>query len=239
MRLIGLNARLHGGKDTAYETIGQEAEARSMLAIRRAFADPLKVSGMRALGFGGAEVETDKEAAIRDAFIVAIANQIKETGRITTTWTDDLGTLQSKSITGRQLWQLYGTEAHRADDLGSSFGMDFWVDNLLPLGDHETDLPGADNGTRAWPLFWDNFKEDWAGYADIAVVTDVRFPNEAKRILALDGEVWQIDAEERLGPNPDAHPSEQPLADEFVTRVIDNNSTLAAFQQNILDALHS
>jgi len=197
-----------------------------MLALRRAFADPLKVSGMRALGLDFPDLDPDS--------LIALANQIKETGRISTSWENSDGSLGFWTITGRQLWQYYGTEAHRADDLGSSFGADFWVDNLLPEG-----LREFDNEADSIPLFWDNFKEDWAGYADIAVVTDVRFPNEAERILALDGEVWRIDAEERLGPNPDAHPSEQPLDGKYVSRVIDNNGTLAAFQQNVLDALHA
>lgn len=234
MRLIGLHARLHAGKDTAFETIRQVCEQDSLLALRRAFADPLKLSGMRSLGI---DTESDPEA------VVALANKIKETGRIVVTWDDvspETGNLIPKvmMVTGREFWQRYGTEAHRAPDLGSSFGPDFWVDNLLPPGKIVNELPQG-RGTREYPEFWHNFKEGWAGYADVAVVTDVRFPNEAQRILDLDGEVWKINADERLGPNTDAHPSEQPLPDHLVTRVIDNNHSVAEFQNNLIEALNS
>lgn len=229
MRLIGLHARLHAGKDTAFDFIERYAADHDQLALRNAFADPLKISGMRALGF-----EYD------DGTQVQVANDIKETGRVSVTWLDSDGTLRSNTITGRQLWQLYGTEAHRVDDLGASFGRDFWVDNLLPTGsDTSKALTRAPNGevSRYQPAWWNNFID--SEVADIAVVTDVRFPNEAQRVFKLGGEVWKIDADLRLGPNTDAHASEQPLADEFVTRTIDNNTTIGNFEAGIYRALNS
>lgn len=230
MRLIGLHARLHAGKDTAFETIRQAAENDSALALRRAFADPLKISGMRALGLADEGVDNED--------LIWAANAIKESGRITVTWENEFGNLYGRTITGRKLWQLYGTEAHRASDLGSSFGENFWVDNLLPHGSLLVERqPPLENIEQ--PAFWENFKESFAGHADLAVVTDVRFPNEARRILDLGGEVWWINAEERLGPNEDAHPSEQKLPDHYITHTIDNNGTVAQFQQNVIDALNS
>jgi len=209
MELIGLHARLHAGKDTAYEVLCQVGEEKDLTVVRRAFADPLKFSGLRALG-------------MEDS--IALANAIKETGRITITWEGPRGGLKGRTITGRQYWQWYGTEAHRSGDLGASFGEDFWVDNLLPEDDGYEDTDGY------WiPPSWEsNFKS-----ADLAVVTDVRFPNEAQRIIDLGGQVWKIDADERLGPNEDTHASEIPLADKYVTKVIDNNGTLEEFAQNI------
>jgi hypothetical protein len=237
MRLIGLHSRLQGGKDTAYETIDKAAVEEGALAVRRAFADPLKTSGLRSLGV---PVGTDSET------VLALANKIKESGRITVTYEEisEHGNLVPRgfTITGRQFWQWYGTEAHRADDLGHSFGQDFWVENLLPLGTVNRTViaqEGRDLIPDERPLWWDSFKESWAGFADIAVVTDVRFPNEAKRILEHGGEVWWIYADERLGPNTDGHASEQRLPDEFITKTIDNNGTLAQFQNNVLEALNS
>jgi hypothetical protein len=235
LRLIGLHARLHAGKDTAFEFIDNWALVRRQLAQRRAFADPLKISGMRALGFKA--IKPDEAA--ESHWAVRVANQIKETGRVTVTWVDVDGCMLSQTITGRELWQLYGTEAHRADDLGSSFGANFWVDNLLPAGTSSEPLTRAANGeaTSLTPLWYKNF-EDWRGKRpDIAVVTDVRFPNEATRILKLGGEVWKIDADQRLGPNTDGHASEQPLDDDYVSRVIDNNSDLNNFAAGIEAAL--
>lgn len=220
MRLIGLHARLQAGKDTAFEVIDRHATDGNKLAVRHALADPLKVSAFRSLG-----IDKALQAFERDE-LVGIAELVKKTGRVTVSWERPNGTLTAASITGRQFLQFYGTEAHREGDLGSSFGPDFWVDNLLPLGNV---------GDR--PAFWDNFKESWAGFADFAVVTDVRFDNEAERILALGGEVWWIDAEQRLGPNEETHTSEQKLDDQYITRVIDNNSTLGNFEGEVLGAL--
>lgn len=220
MKLIGFHGRLQSGKDTAFEVIDRHATDDNKLAVRHALADPLKISAFRALG-----IDKALQAFERDE-LVGIAELVKKTGRVTVSWERPNGTLTAVSITGRQFLQFYGTESHREPDLGSSFGEDFWVDNLLPLGSV---------GDR--PAFWDNFKESWAGFADFAVVTDVRFENEAQRILDLQGEVWWIDAEERLGPNAETHASEQKLPDEFITRTLDNNSTLGNFESEVLGAL--
>lgn len=224
MRLIGLHARLHAGKDTAFDTVRQAAAAENLVAVRQAFADPLKISGMRVLGLAASSFGTDPAEDFKGG-VIKTANHIKETGTVTVSWYDG-DILRVHAITGRQLWQYYGTEAHRAEDLGSSFGPDFWVDNLLPAD-------GPENEDYNALVPW---HQNFPG-ADIAVVTDVRFANEAQRILGLGGEVWWIDAEERLGPNEDGHASEQKLPDEFITVTINNNGSLVEFQNNILAAL--
>ena len=59
----------------------------------------------------------------------------------------------------------------------------------------------------------------------MAVVTDVRFPNEAQLIHRLGGVVWKI---ERPGiESVAAHVSEAGLPAELVDRVIDNSGTIA------------
>lgn len=112
-----------------------------------------------------------------------------------------------KVITGRQYLQWYGTEAHR-----QVFGDNFWVDMLLPL-DLNPDI-----------------------MADIVVVTDVRFSNEAKRIRTLGGEVWYIDATERL-PEREVHASEQMLPNELIDWHVDNNGTLDNLEHEVRMAL--
>lgn len=120
------------------------------------------------------------------------------------------------TFTGRRYQQLYGTEAHR-----DVFGNNFWVDALLPQPD------AFARGELAL-----KFRG-----IDVLVITDVRFQNEAERILDLGGDVWRIDADKRLGPLPDdAHPSERPLADEFVTCSIPNNGTPEQFQVAVTSA---
>lgn len=212
MRLIGLNGRLHSGKDTAFEFITEAAnEEREQRVTRAAFADRLKMSAAIALGF---DPETVEEA-------VAICNEIKETGSIKTAYDKvmDSGnlTMATKRITGREYLQRYGTEAHR-----EVFGTDFWVDALLPSGESN--------------FYRERLRERFPE-TDVLVITDVRFENEAARILELGGEVWHIDADERLGPLPDdAHPSERPLKGYLLTYTVDNNVGLVEYRDAIRSA---
>jgi hypothetical protein len=226
MRLIGLTGEYGWGKDEAFAVLDRDTQARGQLAIRHAFADPLKISGLRAMGLGKGDYTHED--------FIALANSIKDTGRVSVSWIDHKGAMRSSTITGREFWQLYGTEAHRADDLGRSFGPNFWVDNLLPL-----DSPPGEYDTAAVkvPAWYHSFKESWAGFADYAVVTDVRFPNEADRIHELGGEVWLVDASERVGTNSDKHVSELGLPRKMVDRVIDNNGDLSMLETRVLNAL--
>jgi hypothetical protein len=196
MNLIGINGRMHSGKDTAVQYIKQAAGPQCRVQ-REGFADRMKLSGVRALGFDPPSIEAALE----------IANAIKEQGTIEIQW-DGHGQV----ITGREFWQRYGTEAHR-----EVFGDPFWVDVLLPIN-------GTINHTFAkWPD------------ADVLVITDVRFPNEAERILDLGGHVWKIDADTRLGPlPPGSHVSEHGLPDEHLTAIIPNNGTLEQFEAAVI-----
>lgn len=207
MRLIGLNGRLHSGKDTAFDYI-EDAAGRANVK-REGFADRMKLSGLWALGF---EPQSADDA-------LEIANALKDNGRIQTFFNTHEKVPQMRVLTGRKFWQLYGTESHR-----NVFGTDFWVDVLLPQA-HEA------------PEHWQRREHNERALqrqfpdVDVLVITDVRFENEADRILRLGGEIWYIDAEERLGPlPPDAHPSEHPLPEHLITVTVPNNTTLEQFQ---------
>lgn len=106
-------------------------------------------------------------------------------------------------ISGRTFLQRYGTEAHR--DL---FGDDFWVDALLPL-----EIKKFHGDEARWQK---NFPT-----SDIAVITDVRFENEAERIRDLGGQVWRIDRPD-LPETEDQHASEQALPISMVDVVVPN-----------------
>lgn len=218
MILIGLNGRKWSGKDTAYKIIEQAVNQSGFTAQRICFADKMKYSGMRALGFDPASV---KEA-------VELADVIKEHGFITTAWKIE-NVKHHKTVSGREFWQRYGTEAHR-----EVFGDDFWVDVLLPKA-VGTVITGDVLPERA--VVTNALHEKFPG-VNVLIETTTRFPNEAKRILDLGGRVWRINADDRLGPLPrDAHVSEHGLPDELVTDDVDNNGTEDEFRCNVLDAL--
>jgi hypothetical protein len=210
MRLIGLNGRLHSGKDSAVQFIREGTNER---VTRAAFADKLKLSAAHALGLN----PVDTAAA------VSLCNLIKEQGHIVLAIDGDPKDFYY--ISGREFLQVFGTESHR-----DVFGYNFWVDALLPVPDiafHEAVKVAINTLQQRYPD------------TDVLVITDVRFENEAQRILNLGGEIWWIDAEARLGPLPeDAHVSEHPLESNLITTTVDNNYELQLFRLNIMTALY-
>lgn len=199
--LIGLNGYSHSGKNTAAKIIEQWGAARGLVVSERAFADTLKLSAARSLGIYSAQ-------SLNDA--VVLMDSLKESGTI------DIAIPEQsilKSISGREYLKWFGTEGHR-----DVFGKDFWVDVLLPRDGWQGHFALYDDGDP--PLV------DWA---DIAVITDLRFVNEAQRVKELGGYVWNIDR----GYSPDDHASEQPLPEQWIDLKIQNRSTLEAFEVNV------
>src|SRR6478672_3959570 len=102
--IIGINGFKESGKDTAYKFIEEEF-SRERQVIRKAFADPLKVSVARSFGLLD---ETPEEC-------VEWCNRLKESGVINVTW-DDVSSVtgnlvpQGQIVLGRNLLQWYGTE---------------------------------------------------------------------------------------------------------------------------------
>jgi hypothetical protein len=225
MRLIGLNGRAGSGKDTAFDVIRNAAQAQEKVAQRVAFADKLKLSAARALGYDPKTVE--------DA--VELCNMIKDTGCVDTAYDRPAaaGTRRGIHISGRAFLQRYGTEAHR-----DVFGDSFWIDALLPK-------PALDGGTLARPAGAPHPMNAYAleqrfPDADVVVITDVRFENEAQRIRALGGENWHIDADARLGELPaDAHVSEHGLPEDYIDQRVYNNCDLYEFRKRVVEAFQS
>lgn len=225
VKLVGLNGRAKAGKDTAAEYL---MERYPGIGIKReGFADRMKLSGVRALGFDPATIEEALD----------IANKIKDTGSIITTWqepvTSQSGVNYSPStkrgsrvrnslVPGRKFWQLYGTEAHR-----EVFDDAFWVNVLLP---EPSEHPSHDNREcDNWSSLRRRFPDD-----NVVIITDVRFDNEARRIRSLGGVVWGINADFRLGPLPDdAHVSERGLNPIFVNQYITNDGDIHEFRKQV------
>lgn len=194
-RLIGLHGPRGAGKDTAFSLIHEWAEERGVRARRRGFADALKLSFARLF-----IPDISREEA------VVWCDRLKHTGVLSLAdieSTETQETVLTHTISGRTALQRYGTEAHR-DVLGKNF----WIDVLLPVSFEED----------AWATgFMDTFDQ---APPDIAVITDVRFENEAERIHQLGGQVWRINRPDM--ESSDDHASEVPLADDLVDDSINN-----------------
>ena len=195
--LIGLHGPKGSGKDTAFSYIAQWAAERGVRAARRGFADAPKLSVAKIF---------DPSATIAEA--IAFADKLKAPGgTVSFSMRVEHGEGESRTysgeITGRMLYQRFATEGHR-----ELFGEDIWLDVVLPT-DRDWTKSFEDNPFLAEPI-------------DIAVITDVRFTNEAQRIRELHGQVWMIDRH----PHTGEHDSEMPLPPELIDQVIPNRFTL-------------
>ena len=100
------------------------------------------------------------------------------------------------SLTEREFIQNLGHGARL------TFGDDFWVDQVLPK-------PGI-NYIFKDKVVWRADAALRAMYpnTDVLVLSDLRYENEAQRVLDLGGVIWQVS---RPGFFSDGHESEQPL----------------------------
>lgn len=114
-----------------------------------------------------------------------------------------------QKLTGRQYLQWYGTEAHR-----HIFGEDFWTDIVLD------EISNRKDGS-----VWEE---------NLDVITDVRFPDEAKSIQYMYGKIVRVNRP-GLGQN-DAHVSEQGIPDELVDFEIWNDGSLDQLKYRTIDA---
>lgn len=117
--LIGLTGNRGSGKDTSFGYIDKCAKENNVLAVRRAFADPLKFSFARIFF---------PEITLEDALVWC--NRIKKNSII------NAG--DGVAVTGRQALQHYGLEAHR-----ELFGENFWLDLVLPKENWQEKIDGA------------------------------------------------------------------------------------------------
>lgn len=210
MNIVGINGYKRSGKGTV---AGFLSDNHPGVVYEIGFADKVKQFATRALGF---------QRPPRD--LVALADQLKldptEGGAyLTMNYREQTGgpaTLHD--LTGRQLLQWVGTEAR---DL---FGSDFWVDQVLPVPAPRED-PYGPAVFAADDVQLENDANVAARYPEIDVVaiTDLRFENEAERVLDLGGTIWRVT---RPGAESDGHASEQPLPDSLVSHEIDNSGDL-------------
>jgi hypothetical protein len=139
---------------------------------------------------------------------VALMDEFKENGYVVTSGGTPL------TITGRQYLQNIGNEAR------DIFGDTFWIDQVLPnpILHEGWERPGIELVQARYPE------------ADYVLVTDVRYPNEAERVKALGGMVWEV---LRPGTASDGHASEQPLPEHLIDWQIVNDGSFKLLRDRV------
>jgi hypothetical protein len=134
-----------------------------------------------------------------------LADEFKETGQVVASYEEELtaGTFDM-AVTGRQFLQNLGAAGR------NHFGSNFWLDQVLP------------------PTHGGMYLK--YGEAQLLVVTDVRYDNEARRVLDLGGEVWCID---RIGGISDGHASEQALPSDLISLSVSNHADLGSLEEQV------
>lgn len=221
MRLIGINGFKRSGKGETGLAIEALLNDRFITTTLVGFADKLKILGARTLGF----------VDLADEDCITLMDECKEewviniVKRIEVSYGYDLPpSVEPRTwhtLTGREYLQNLGTEARKV------FGEDFWVDQVLPRVPRQVPHGTVD---QLIPILLQN---KYPG-TDAVVITDLRFENEAQRVIDLGGEVWEVI---RPGLTSDGHASEIPLTRSLVTRQIHNSSDLMNLRFQVEKAL--
>lgn len=205
LKVIGIAGLAGSGKDTVAGFISKNLTVQGMHVKRQGFADKLKVSATLSLGYSPDEpLGTDSHTQE----CVYFCNNLKHMDIMVK---NEFGTRWLTS--GRQFLQNYGTEAHR-----DVFGADFWLDAVLPRQAHVL-TPG-----KRW-----QGRDD----CDVLLIPDVRFDNEAQRVLDYGGTIWEI--RRSGGRVEDSHLSEAGLLTP-PDYIVENRETLEELRVTV-DAL--
>jgi hypothetical protein len=225
MQLVGLHGMCpQVGKDTAYQAMQEWSFGRGVLSMKRGFANALKVSMLVSLG--AAKIPTTEEEL---QAALDLADEIKQRGMIEI-WLQasesDYDRERICETSGRDALRWYGTEGHR-----SIFADDIWVDKLLP----------KTVKSQFFPSWHDSFRNlDTGELPQLAVITDVRFPNEFERIHQLGGKVGCIrwpEREQKFLDEMDRQGKEIHVSDllheELCDFTIINGDSVGAFQGRV------
>jgi hypothetical protein len=206
MNIVGINGFKRSGKG---ETAAALSRLHDGFVYEIGFADKLKMIAALALGHRGGP---------RD--LIALMDEFKEMGVITHGMWDpsDARDHRARMLTGREYLQNLGNEAR------NTFGDTFWIDMVLP----RPAVPGLNGPTNA-----DRIERMYPD-VDVVAITDLRYENEAARIKALGGVVWEV---VRPGLESDGHASEQPLPRELVDWQIINDGDLSDLEDKVNEAI--
>lgn len=206
--LLAFTGTARSGKTTAARLVTEWCEANGLSCRSRGFADAVKWSAARVFHPNITEEEAIEWADMVKFNHIIEAWDDKTAEHLCSVETGVAAWVPAGSVTGRQFLQHYGTEAHR-----DIFGKDFWVQHLLPI---------SDRNHFAWQEAW--------GSPDVAIVHDLRFDNEAKRVEILDGYIFKMS---RGSDRGDAHESEAGIDPYYTRQLIDNNGPLIYLEGEI------
>lgn len=228
MQLVGINGFKRSGKGTTATIL---SENHSGLVYEVGFADKLKILAAKTLGF--TERDPRKLIALMDeakeSWVIDIIKHVKDeageftpgpASRISHGWTTKEPVT---NITGRQLLQNLGNEARAV------FGDSFWIDQVLPRPSTNPDREqrAATNSINLGARFPE---------IDCVAITDLRYENEAERIKALGGVVWEV---LRPETESDGHASEKPLPRHLVDFTLHNDSDFDHLSDEVYAAIEA
>lgn len=206
--IIGLCGFKRSGKNTAAKYIESNFGDKYKV-VEHSFAGKLKQSALAAIT-GEIWPEEDAIKAC-ESIKERITIKFEASGEPNAEFAD---VLKNFSLTGREYLQWYGTEAHR-----KIFGQDFWTKIILDK------IPN--------PITPTGNAHEWDTRLDI--ITDVRFPDEAKDIKARKGKIVRINSP-RV-EETDSHASEQGIPKELVDVEIWNGGSLEQFAYRVVDGM--
>jgi hypothetical protein len=208
LKLVGINGFKRSGKGETALILNEIWPDPEGIVYGIGFADKLKMLAALSIGLKGTPQE-----------LIGYMDEAKESWNFVQ-WEDrdhpdpEVDERSTRSFTGREYLQNMGTEAGR-----TLFGMDFWVDQVLPKPvDHSSGMTWDDHVAQ-------NSEALDRMYPDVAVLalTDLRFENEAQRIKRLGGVIWEV---VRPGKESDGHASEVSLPAELIDHQIHNDGSL-------------
>lgn len=229
MQIIGINGFKRSGKGATADLV--EAILADKIVKGVGFADKLKILAAKTLGYIDL---SDKECIAlmdeaKECWIMDIWRNVKVPDLLLEPYSPNVGRLapgwQTKEpitqLTGRQYLQHLGNQARIV------FGENFWIDQVLP---NTTQYDDEDKSDR-----YDELLEAKYTGVDVLCITDLRYPNEAKRIKTLGGVVWEV---LRPGTDSDGHDSEQPLPRNLIDWQLFNEGGIDMLENLVEEALY-
>lgn len=170
------------------------------------FSDKLKVLAARALGFDRPDDE-----------LIALMDSMKRGAGISVLYDEPdvpMDPLKDTSVlhylSGRQYLQQFG------NNMRLLLGDEVWINAVLP--------------PVTGPFTYQTALRQMYPDVDVLIIADVRYPNEARRIQALEGVNWEVI---RPGCEPDGHISEVPLPRDYIDWQISNSGDISNLSHEV------